>query len=175
MLRYFNYLAVQLLPAGFEFFLPGGSVRVDDLDGNGAEVCCSSHADRRGIRRRGCISNALHVEGAEYAVAVAEDADLGWNGDFDISHQAVQLELRRAFTQVHVPEIDFDVAHERERPEEARKDPFAFALDVRPPGDCAVSFRNEVVRNGARQSDGCSGLIEAVWRGHRNEIGRKMD
>jgi hypothetical protein len=79
-------------------------------------------------------------------MSVADHTDLGRNCNRDAAHHAVHFHLGSSGAKVRLAQIDLHVSHEGERPEYPRKNPLAFALYVRPPGDCSIPFGHEMVR-----------------------------
>jgi len=140
-------LAVELRP-GLELVSPAGSDDAHDSDGDIAGVSSAGYAERRRIgSQRWYFSDARHLEVPKHSIAVGDDANISWNRNLDVRHDAENLDLGSSGTNACVREVELDVPHERECPKDARQDPFTFALDARPPDGDPVALGDEIVRD----------------------------
>ena len=101
------------------------------------------------------FSDADYLEAAEHSFAVGDDANVRWDCDLDVRHDAANLNLRCSCSDMCGGEIELDVAHECERSEDPGQYPFTVAFDVRPPDRDAVASGDEIIGDDAGDAVPC--------------------
>jgi len=141
-------------------------VRIHDSDCYGAQVNRSRNVDRWRIGWWCRVADPLDLEITRYGVTIADNSDVGWNRDFDISHHAPQLHLRGSRSEPRHGEIELDVSHEAESAESARKDPLVVTLGAGPPGNDPTPLGDKILRKSADGNTEIGCRAYAIWWSH---------